>query len=87
MNDSTQRKANLGSAYSGVRWQALMEDHLETMRALSTEAMLHGIAPEQASVRAQLAQAHATAALTLSIANAGSDLEGALSRVATELES
>ena len=68
------------SANVAVRWQAQMEEHLSTMRALGSEAMLPGIDPVHIPHRVQLAQAHAVAALALAIANGLGDLEMALSR-------
>lgn len=76
MND--QHEQNLNSPSVAVRWQAQMEDHLSDVRALTTEAMLPGIDPDQASFRAALANAAATAALALALANGLGDLETAV---------
>jgi hypothetical protein len=70
MNNDLTKSHNVG-----VRWQAQMEAHLQNVRAFSNEAMLQGIDPDQAASRSRLAQAHATAALALAVANGLSDLE------------
>lgn len=59
----------------GVRWQAQMEEHLRDARGAAHEACLHGIDPQQAMTRAAVAQAHASAALALAIANGLGDIE------------
>jgi hypothetical protein len=69
----------------GVRWQAQMEEHLSSVRTLTSEAMLPGIDPAQASFRAQLAQAHAASALALAVSNVGGDLELQTGAVAEKL--
>lgn len=68
----------------GVRWQAQMEEHLLSVRQLTHEAMLPGLDPKQARFRAELARAHATCSMALAIANTGSDLELALTKIAVE---
>lgn len=69
-----------------VRWQAQMEQHLEDMRAFTREAVglpsNSEVAIHNAATRAALAQAHATAAVALAIANAVGDLELPLSTIA-----
>jgi hypothetical protein len=74
------------SPIAGVRWQAQMEEHLATVRALTSEALLPGIAEPHLVLRAGLAQAHATAALALSVANTGGDLELALGKLSDSIE-
>lgn len=76
MNEDLTRSSNVG-----VRWQAQMEEHLDNVRAFTREAVLPAISPEQALTRAGLAQAHATAALTLAVANGLGDVEGVLARI------
>lgn len=65
----------------GVRWQAQMEQHLDDVRKLTNEALLHGIASEHVTARCHLANAHATAALALAVANGLGDTELALSKL------
>lgn len=72
------REQNLRSPHVGVRWQAEMEEHLESVRRLTSEALLEGIATEHVTNRCHLASAHATAAMALAIANTGSDIEQSL---------
>jgi hypothetical protein len=80
MEDLTQ------SGNVGVRWQAQMEEHLDRVRKFTMEACsVPGEAPA-AMVRANLAQAHAVAALALSLANGLGDLEQPVGKIAESIE-
>src|SRR5436853_540931 len=65
-------------APTGVRWQAQMEDHLEAVRRYGSDMSLQS---PSGLAQGHAAQAHAIAALALAVANAGSDLEGAITNV------
>lgn len=69
----------------GVRWQAQMEDFLslarERMNAAARISVATSEGKEAAAVHAQVAQAAATAALALAIANTGGDVAEAISNV------
>lgn len=87
MTTDEQHEANLRSPNVGVRWQAEMEEHLAVVRErLRVIARLSVSGSEVVQVHAAVAQAAATAALALAIANTGNDLEVALSRVAEQVE-
>lgn len=77
-------ESNLKSGNPGVRWQAQMEDHLEAVRERQT--VLAGMSvvrdAEAVALHASVMQANATAALALAIANTGSDLELAVTKLA-----
>lgn len=84
MNDLTNH-SNVG-----VRWQAEMEDHLATVRErLHVISRITGLGVietrEIVALHASVANAAATAALALAVANAGGDIELALSKLKDEL--
>jgi hypothetical protein len=86
MSTDEQHEANLRSPNVGVRWQAQMEDHLATVRermlVISRLSVGDARGTEVVGAHAAVAQAAATAAVALAIANTGGDLEVSLSRVA-----
>lgn len=69
----------------GARWQAEMEDHLKGVR--ERNRVLVGLTMSDPNYEKHTAvmQAHATAALALAIANAGSDIEVGLASVAEKI--
>lgn len=70
------------SANVGVRWQAQMEEHLTSVRSFTTESVNLPHDSGAKIAQAMLAQAHATAALALAVANGLGDLEPIGDRIA-----
>lgn len=78
---STYAEAN-----AGVRWQAQMEEFLDSVRTLTSESLMVPSDAPAAGQRAALAQANATGALALAVALSGGDVEHALSGIAESVK-
>jgi len=71
---------------TGQALQRTLYRHLSSVQFFSDQVQLKKEGPEERWKQADLANAHATAALALAVMLTGGDLEMALSRIATALE-